>query len=87
LQLNKRLVHRTMEVMGLRTAIRLGTEISALGDHAESLAVFRKSVAENGLSDALSGRDEKFGDYRTSESESESESESQSESESEPESV
>ena len=36
IQLNKRLVHRTMEVMGLRTAIRVGTEICALGIHQKT---------------------------------------------------
>jgi enoyl-CoA hydratase len=68
LQLNKRLVHRTMEVMGLRTALRLGSELCALGDHTESLARFSKTVREMGLSDALTERDAKFGDYRTADS-------------------
>ena len=29
-QINKRTVHRVMEVMGLRSSIRAGTELSAL---------------------------------------------------------
>ena len=32
-QLNKRAVHRAMEIMGMRAAIRAGTEIQALGFH------------------------------------------------------
>src|ERR1700679_3074689 len=36
-RLNKRIVHRGMEVMGLRTAIRVGTELCALGIHQKSL--------------------------------------------------
>ena len=42
-QLNKRTVHRAMEIMGLRTAIRSGTEICALGIEQES---FKKFVDE-----------------------------------------
>jgi len=67
LQLNKRLVHRGMEVMGIRTAVRYGTELCALGTHTESMAKFVKSIQEKGLTGALSARDEQFGDYRTSE--------------------
>jgi enoyl-CoA hydratase len=67
-RLNKRLVHRTMEVMGLRTAIRFGTEICALGTHQETLRRFAKDIQEQGLTAALSKRDEPFGDYRTAES-------------------
>src|SRR5262249_26774978 len=48
-QLNKRIVHRGMETMGLRTAIRLGTELCALGTHQKSLHEFVKSVGQRGL--------------------------------------
>jgi enoyl-CoA hydratase len=68
IRLNKRLVHRTMEVMGLRTAIRFGTEICALGTHQESLRRFAKDIQESGLTAALTKRDSPFGDYRTAES-------------------
>jgi enoyl-CoA hydratase len=64
-QLNKRVVHRGMEAMGLRTAIRAGTELCALGMHQASLRAFTKQIGEKGLTGALSERDGKFGDYRT----------------------
>jgi enoyl-CoA hydratase len=64
-QLNKRVVHRGMEVMGLRTAIRFGTELCALGVHQPSLRRFVEGVRSEGLTNALNRRDEPFGDYRT----------------------
>ena len=39
-QLNKRTVHRAMEIMGLRAAIRSGTEICALGIEQASFKEF-----------------------------------------------
>ena len=64
-QLNKRTVHRAMETMGLRTAIRQGTEICALGIHTASMAEFMDYArSEGGLTGALTRRDEPFGDYR-----------------------
>ena len=68
IQLNKRLVHRTMEVMGLRTAIRVGTELCALGIHQKTMESFLADIKAHGLTDALSNRDAPFGDYRTSSS-------------------
>jgi enoyl-CoA hydratase len=65
--LNKRIVHRGMEIMGLRTAIRQGTELCALGTHTESMRLFVESTQKKGLTATLSERDGKFGDYRTSE--------------------
>ena len=65
-QLNKRVVHRGMEVMGLRTAIRTGTELCALGTKQETMYKFIAEMRE-GLTAALQHRDEPFGDYRTSE--------------------
>jgi enoyl-CoA hydratase len=63
-QMNKRSVHRAMEIMGLRAAIRAGTEIQALAltteSSRETFAKFRQSVTE-----ALDARDSSFGDYRT----------------------
>src|SRR3954447_16716296 len=64
-QLNKRLVHRGMETMGLRTAIRQGTELCALGTHQPTLVKFVKQMQSEGLTTALQERDAKFGDYRT----------------------
>jgi enoyl-CoA hydratase len=65
-QLNKRVVHRQMEHMGMRTGIRAGTELCALGIHTESMARFTANIKEKGLTSALTERDEAFGDYRTS---------------------
>jgi len=63
-QMNKRSVHRAMEIMGLRAAIRAGTEIQALAlttaTSRETFANFRESVTK-----ALDARDGEFGDYRT----------------------
>lgn len=63
-QMNKRAVHRQMELMGMRAAIRQGTEIQALAFHTKSTRAHFKELAA-GLTDALSKRDGKFGDYRT----------------------
>jgi enoyl-CoA hydratase len=65
--LNKRIVHRGMEVMGLRTAIRVGTELCALGTHQKSLRDFVANTQQRGLTAALDARDGVFGDYRTAE--------------------
>ena len=63
-QMNKRSVHRAMEIMGLRAAIRAGTEIQALAltteSSRETFAKFREGVTR-----ALDARDSAFGDYRT----------------------
>jgi enoyl-CoA hydratase len=64
LQLNKRVVHRQMEVMGFRNGIRAGTELCTLGIHTQTMAEFI-GRAGGGLTAALQERDEKFGDYRT----------------------
>jgi enoyl-CoA hydratase len=63
-QINKRVVHRQMEVMGLRTGVRIGTELCALGTHQKSMRAFVADM-QNGLTDALTKRDAPFGDYRT----------------------
>jgi len=63
-QMNKRSVHRAMEIMGLRAAIRAGAEIQALAlTTASSRETFSK-IRED-VSKGLSARDEAFGDYRT----------------------
>ncbi len=63
-QMNKRSVHRSMEIMGLRASIRAGAEIQALAlttpSSRETFARFRE-----GVSQALDARDGAFGDYRT----------------------
>lgn len=63
-QINKRVVHRQMEVMGLRTGIRVGTELCALGTRQESMRAFIAEM-QKGLTEALTKRDAPFGDYRT----------------------
>lgn len=63
-QLNKRSVHRAMEIMGMRAAIRAGTEIQALGFHQRSSREYLKKLA-GGLKQAFDERDKPFGDYRT----------------------
>lgn len=68
-QLNKRAVHRQMEVMGLRQGIRQGTELCSLAIHQKSFGEFisQTGAGKGKLVSALQKRDEKFGDYRTSE--------------------
>jgi enoyl-CoA hydratase len=65
LQLNKRVVHRQMDAMGLRAGIRAGTELCALGTHTETMRQFVGAAREKGLTNALQERDAPFGDYRT----------------------
>ncbi len=65
-QMNKRVVHRQMEIMGMRTGIRQGTELCALGTHARAMQTFIGKARSEGLRNALQERDAPFGDYRTS---------------------
>lgn len=63
-QINKRAVHRQMDAMGIRAALRAGTEM-------QTLATFTRTAQEHfaeirkGLTQALSKRDAEYGDYRT----------------------
>ncbi len=66
-QLNKRSVHRAMDTMGLRAAIRSGTELSALAVYQATFQKFIAEARDGGLTKALSDRDEAFSDYRTTE--------------------
>jgi enoyl-CoA hydratase len=66
-QINKRTVHRAMDVMGLRAAIRSGTEMCSLATHQRSFQAFITKMRTQGLTNALSERDAPHGDYRTSE--------------------
>jgi enoyl-CoA hydratase len=63
-QLNKRAVHRAMEVMGIRTAIRYGSETLSLALHQRSSREYLTRLAGGSLTDALDERDQPFGDYR-----------------------
>ena len=62
-QLNKRSVHRAMEIMGMRAAIRAGTEIQTLGFHQKSAKEYLNKIAQD-LNKALEERDRAFGDFR-----------------------
>jgi enoyl-CoA hydratase len=61
-QINKRSVHRAMEIMGLRAAIRAGTELQALAFHQPASLAYRAEIKKN-LGRALKERDTPFGDY------------------------
>ena len=64
--LNKRVVHRAMEAMGMRDGMRATADINALGFHQRaSKEYFAKFVG--GVTQALDARDSSFGDYRTGE--------------------
>ena len=62
-QLNKRLVHRQMEAMGMRAGIRAGTDLHALGWHTPASRAYSAELRA-GVTQALSKRDGAFGDYR-----------------------
>jgi enoyl-CoA hydratase len=62
-QINKRSVHRAMEIMGVRAAIRAGTDLQALAFHQPASLAYRAEIKKN-LSRALKERDTPFGDYR-----------------------
>ncbi len=64
-QLNKRVVHRQMDHMGMGAGIRAGTEICGLGIHSPAMAEFLSKAEAEGLTSALEDRDRPFGDYRT----------------------
>ncbi|WP_426246512.1 enoyl-CoA hydratase-related protein [Nocardioides sp. LHG3406-4] len=64
LQINKRTVHRAMDRMGFRDAIRAGTELSAVAVHTDGFKAFIESAREQGLTQALTARDGAFGDGR-----------------------
>ncbi len=71
-QLNKRVVHRQMEIMGLHTGIRVGSELCALGTHQKSMHEFMANARRKGLTQVLQERDSAFEDYRTKEGEAKS---------------
>ena len=61
--LNKRVVHRAMEGMGMRDAMRATADINALGFHQRSSRAYFREL--RGRHEALDARDGQFGDYRT----------------------
>ena len=62
--INKRSIHRQMEIMGMRDGIRAGTELQALAMHSRSTKEHLKELS-SGLKEALTKREKDFGDYRT----------------------
>lgn len=62
--INKRVVHRGMEIMGLRDGLRATAELNALGFHQRSSREYFARLRQ-GVTSALSERDGAFGDYRT----------------------
>ncbi len=63
-QLNKRMVHRQMEAMGMRAGLRAGTDLHALGWGTKASREYMSKFRE-GVKVALDARDSQFGDYRT----------------------
>ena len=63
-QFNKRAVHRQMDAMGIRAGIRAGTEMQALATFTRSTQAHLAELRQ-GLTEALTKRDQEFGDYRT----------------------
>ena len=63
-QFNKRAVHRQMELMGFRAAVRAGTELQALAMLGDSARAHLRDIRDGGLTQALSKRDAAYGDYR-----------------------
>jgi enoyl-CoA hydratase len=64
--LNKRVVHRAMEAMGMRDGMRATADINALGFHQRASKEYFAHFA-GGVTQALDARDSSFGDYRTGE--------------------
>lgn len=67
-QINKRAVHRQMDAMGIRAGIRAGTEMQQLATFTKTTQAYLGEMRK-GLTQALSKRDEAFGDYRTADKE------------------
>ncbi|MEZ5222731.1 MAG: enoyl-CoA hydratase-related protein [Ilumatobacteraceae bacterium] len=65
--LNKRVVHRAMEAMGMRDGMRATADINALGFHQRSSREYFAQFSK-GVTTALSERDKHFGDYREQQS-------------------
>jgi enoyl-CoA hydratase len=64
--INKRSVHRAMEIQGLRAAVRAGTELQALAFQTAASQAYMGRFRRDGesVSKLLSERDAGFGDYR-----------------------
>ncbi len=64
LALNKRVVRRAFDVMGMETSMRATADIQPLGFHQAPSRAYLKSLRDKPLTEALSDRDRSFGDYR-----------------------
>jgi enoyl-CoA hydratase len=62
--INKRVVHRAMEAMGMRDGMLATADLNALGFHQRSSREYFGKLAES-VTGALTDRDKEFGDYRT----------------------
>ncbi len=64
--INKRSVHRAMDIMGLRAAIRAGTDLQALAFQTEPSKAYMSRFRRDGasVSGLLSERDAAYRDYR-----------------------
>ncbi len=62
--INKRVVHRAMDVMGMRAGLRATADLNALGFHQRSSKEYFANFA-HGVTRALDARDTGYGDYRT----------------------
>jgi enoyl-CoA hydratase/carnithine racemase len=60
---NKRAVHRSMEIMGLREGVRAASDIQAVAMRTRSSSAYMRELAVS-VTDALTHRDAPFGDYR-----------------------
>jgi enoyl-CoA hydratase len=63
-QINKRAVHRQMDAMGIRAALRAGTEMQTLATFTRTAQEHFAELRSN-LTEALTKRDAEYGDYRT----------------------
>lgn len=63
-QINKRAMHRQMEIMGIRAGVRAGAELQALAKFVPEVQAYYAELPKN-ITKALDQRDGKFGDYRT----------------------
>jgi enoyl-CoA hydratase len=61
LSANKRIVNLGLELMGARTAMRIGAEIDARGHLAPMAKAFRETMREHGVKHAFLKRDAAFG--------------------------
>jgi enoyl-CoA hydratase len=63
LALNKRVIHRSMEAMGIRAGLRATTDVQAIGVFQPG-AIAHRTLLKQDVKSALSSRDRDFGDYR-----------------------